>query len=143
MLISYLLLLPLHNQCHGIQHGHHDFHGQHHNHHHHCHCEQQPMCSTEKMQVLHRFYNIIIMILVNAMASNMANLNLIIVIVSSSRCAAERQYKSCMTLGHRPAPLSQTASHCHHLRHHHPYMQKTCDVAEMAILAKKNCGKSA
>ena len=23
------------------------------------------------------------------------------------------------------------------------YMQKTCDVAEMAILAKKNCGKSA
>ena len=22
-----------------------------------------------------------------------------------------------------------------------PYMQKTCDVAEMAILAKKNCGK--
>ena len=25
----------------------------------------------------------------------------------------------------------------------HPYMQKTCDVAEKAILAKKNCGKSA
>ena len=24
-----------------------------------------------------------------------------------------------------------------------PYMQKTCDVAEKAILAKKNCGKSA
>ena len=24
-----------------------------------------------------------------------------------------------------------------------PYMQKTCDVAEMAILAKKFCGKSA
>ena len=24
-----------------------------------------------------------------------------------------------------------------------PYMQKTCVVAEMAILAKKNCGKSA
>ena len=23
------------------------------------------------------------------------------------------------------------------------YMQKTCDVAEKAILAKKNCGKSA
>ena len=23
------------------------------------------------------------------------------------------------------------------------YMQKTCDVEEMAILAKKNCGKSA
>ena len=25
----------------------------------------------------------------------------------------------------------------------HPYMQKTCDVAGKAILAKKNCGKSA
>ena len=24
-----------------------------------------------------------------------------------------------------------------------PYMQKTCDVAEKAILAKKNCGQSA
>ena len=24
-----------------------------------------------------------------------------------------------------------------------PYMQKTCDVAEKAILANKNCGKSA
>ena len=27
--------------------------------------------------------------------------------------------------------------------HFYTYMQKTCDVAEMAILAKKNCGKSA
>ena len=26
---------------------------------------------------------------------------------------------------------------------HLAYMQKTCDVAVMAILAKKNCGKSA
>ena len=28
-------------------------------------------------------------------------------------------------------------------RYARAYMQKTCDVAEMAILAKKNCGKKA
>ena len=30
-----------------------------------------------------------------------------------------------------------------HHRQKYPYMQKTCDVAGKAILAKKNCGKSA